>query len=142
MTIILALFTYVSMSNNNKELELDLDLMMKSSISLRHKVLWTECEGCGDEELTAVIDVIKKRKQSKYFPNTIDSILLQKNQFAKPSSDTISIIFKQKVDKIFNQPIKYHFLYFANLKYVHNPKILKWINKHTLYKIGDQHFFK
>ena len=109
--------------------------------NLFHNIVWAECRGCKEKELSAVIFVIKNRLKSSDFPNNLDSILLENGQFAKPITKTPTIKFCQKVDSIFKQNPFHNYLYFANLSKIKNPKILKKIKSYKLHKIGNQHFY-
>lgn len=109
--------------------------------SLLCNIVWQECRGCSYKELVSVIGVIKNRLKSDKFPNTIDKILLEPNQFANPTKDTIPVEFCVQIDKLFQQKPLHNHLYFVNLSKVKNPKILKKIKSYKLTKIGTQHFY-
>ncbi len=109
--------------------------------SLLCNILYQECRGCGHKELVSVIGVIQNRLKSDKFPNTIDKILLEENQFTKPRSGEIPIEFCVEIDKLFLKKPLHNYLYFVNLSKVKNKKILKKIKSYKLTKIGTQHFY-
>lgn len=113
--------------------------LVKADNSLLQKVMWKECRGCRVGELKAVIDCVKNRLNHPKYPKTLDSVLLQKSQFAIDTSIVVKEHFKTLVDTLFNQPIKYPFIHFILWK-----RAVKgsWVYKKRWEKIGSQHFAK
>lgn len=114
-----------------------------------YQTMYNECRGCGKAELTAVCNSVINRMNHCDFSSNMQCVLLQKGQYATKRSNP-PCRFKIKIDSIFNQPVQYNFLYFANMKTVRRNvrlgitryRVLKWLNdKKNKYRIGSHHFF-
>jgi hypothetical protein len=123
-------------SNKN----IDDDLVMKPvPSSLLTQIVFNECEGCSNKELLVVLATIKNRVSHKDFPSTLDSVLLQPNQFCLKSRKPYTASFKKRVDTLFNLPITTPYLYFIHWK---TAKKGSWMFKkeRNWVKIGQMHY--
>lgn len=154
--IIILLFTVKSVENNHFDKDICFDFnddLMIAPVNLptelMYRVVYTECQGCGLEELTGVINVIMLRQDTNIYPNCLNDILLQPDQFSVNLEENPTNEFKKLVDSIYSQPIKYRFLYFANIDLVKQwvkegktrQSTLDWFLSKPLIPIGKQHFF-
>ena len=134
LTIILALFTYISMPNNNKDL--DLDLVVKSYPDQLYQVMWNEARGEDTIGIRMVLDVIRNRINSPKYPSTMDSVLQQKYQFCTIQSNPTSH-FKSFVDFLMLKPIQYPYLHFIN---PNKAKKALWMRRKSWIKYNNHSF--
>lgn len=143
LVAMLLLFTNsVFAPNKDVDFKISTLAVKEDTLSLLHQVLYGECRGCSNVELTAVIGVIKNRLAHKDFPKTLKEVLTEKNQFHMDTNLVVSVCFKTIADTLMLKPSSHAFLYFACLDDVRNDRILKWIRRHKLTRIGRQHFWK
>jgi len=109
--------------------------------SLLYQVVWGEARGEGVIGITGVVDVIRNRIESDKFPNTLDSVLIQKHQFYVNTSLEPTIEFKALVDSIYSQPIVTPYLYFVNFKWAKKASWM-YLKERCWVKINNHHFSK
>lgn len=90
---------------------------------------WNECSICNKDEIKAILDAVKNRLEHKDFPDSLGLILNAPFQF---NVDKVYVpkYFKDKVEILWNQPIKYPYIYFRSKGY----KYSSWMNKYTWIK--------
>lgn len=90
---------------------------------------WNECSICNNMELKAILDAVKNRLEHKDFPDSLESVL---NAFFQFNVQKVYVpkYFKNKIEILWNQPIKYPYIYFRSNGYSHKP----WMNKYTWVK--------
>ena len=100
--------------------------------------MWTESRGEPEQGQRQVVEVILNRVASPLFPNTIDSVIQQPNQFAT-SKAIVPESFKLKIKTFIYHYKPSCYLYFLNPKTATNKQMLK-MSKYGD-KIGNQIFF-
>lgn len=101
--------------------------------SLLAQIAFNECEGCSNEELLVVLATIKNRIEHEDFPSTLESVLLQPNQFSTIKK-IVPIEFTKKIDSLWKLPIKYRYLYFRSRGFQYS----NWMSKRVWKK--HKHF--
>lgn len=132
--LLMLLLTY-----NTKETEIERCYEVpKHNNELLYSSLWAEARGIRyDEEIKIVLDCYRNRVNRKEWPSTLDSVILQPNQF-ELSKDTISSQFKTLVDSLITLPIEYPYTYFINFKTL--KKKQKWMLNKKWIKLGKHHY--
>lgn len=100
--------------------------------SLLAQIAFNECEGCSNEELLVVLATIKNRIEHEDFPSTLESVLLQPNQFSTIKK-IVPIEFTNKIDSLWKLPIKYHYLYFRSGGYSYS----RWMKYKNFHKVNN-----
>lgn len=123
----------------SKESKIKILVMKPVPSSLLVQTLFNECENCSNKELLVVLDVIKNRVGHPDFPNSIDRVLVQKNQFDTSTTKPYTSPFKRRIDTLFTKPIVTPYLYFLNWK---EAKKASWMykKKRNWIKIGQMHY--
>ena len=123
----------------SKESKIKILVMKPVPSSLLVQTLFNECENCSNKELLVVLDVIKNRVKHPDFPNTIDKVLIQKNQFDTSTTKPYTTSIKKSIDTLFIKPITTPYLYFLNWK---GAKKAPWMykKKRNWIKIGQMHY--
>lgn len=134
-TIILSLFTYISMPVNSgidiKEIDFD-----DEHRNLLYQIVFNEAVGEGTIGISMVIDVIRNRINHPDYPSTLDSVLLEPNQFSTIKSNPTKP-FKALVDTLLTKPIVYPYIFFINpLK----AKKASWMKRKVWVKHGKHSF--
>lgn len=105
-------------------------LVMKPSINPQIVHLaWNECSICNMDELKAILDAIKNRLEHKDFPDSLELILNAPFQF-NVQKVFVPKYFKNKIEILWNQPVKYPYIYFRSKNYSHS----SWMNKYKWVK--------
>lgn len=126
------LFLLLPLCSNETKIKI---LVMKEPLNpLLIQTLWGECSICNDKEIRFILDCIKNRIKHEDFPNSLDAVLNQSLQFS-PSKVYVPKYFKDKVEILWNQPIKYPYLYFRSNGYKKSSWMLQriWV-KHKSFK--------
>jgi N-acetylmuramoyl-L-alanine amidase len=106
-----------------------------------YKCVYTESRGEPRDGQKAIVDVILNRVNSNKFPNTIDSVILQKNQFACNKRLCVPDSFKLRIDKFVMEYKKSSYLYFLNPETATNHKMIRMSEKRKSKQIGNHVFF-
>lgn len=109
----------------SKESKIRILVMKPVPSSLLAQIAFNECEGCSNEELLVVLATIKNRIGHEDFPSTLETVLLQPNQFSTIKK-IVPIEFTKKIDSLWKLPIKYRYLYFRSQGFQYS----NWMSKH------------
>lgn len=134
ITILLTLFTYITVGNTVAEIR----AKEKPDYTQLYQTVWCECRGESVKGIKLVIDVVKNRMSDPFFPDELDDVLLQPNQFCTFQSEPTEH-FKALVDSLYNLPTQDSFLYFINPT---RAKKAKWMKNKRWIKVGNHSFSK
>ncbi len=144
MILIFSLLFIVKNYGNNYERELKTNVIEEKKMpetEFLYRCVYTESRGEPEEGQRAVVEVIMNRVNSERFPNTIDSVVMQKNQFAYNRKLVVPDSFKMKINKFVMEYKESCYLYFLNPKTATNHKMLRMSRKRNSKQIGNHIFF-
>jgi len=103
------------------------------SVHLLAAVIWGEARGEGLDGMKLVGEVAINRLHDQNFPNRLDSVLLQKNQFAKPLYSYPVEVYTLAKEVIESKP-EHGYLFFCNPITATNKEMI-----HKAYRIGKRY---
>lgn len=124
LTILLLILPLVFSNSKNKILVIKEPLVNP----LLYTVMWNEGSVVTQRELKVILDCIRNRVKHEDFPHQLYLVLNQSLQF-ETKKTTVPNHFKKTIDSLWNQPVKYPYIYFRSGGYKKSSWMLqkKWI---------------